>query len=119
MPLRRFTSRTAVAALSAAGLLVAACSSAPTPTRARVQAALITSGLPRAQAACATKQLFRVLTTSQLRNLAEHGTGALQTETSTALTNAIGTCTPATSAPPTTAAPGTTGQPSAPATSKP
>lgn len=117
-------SRAVLGTLSACWLVLMACSSPPTPTRSRVQAALVTSGLPRAEAACATKQLFKVLTTEQLRNLAEHGSGALQSDKSNALTNALGTCTSVTTAPSTapssSVAPGATTAPqSAPVTSNP
>ncbi len=109
------------AAIAAAAL--GACASPATPTRQRVQAALITSGIPPAEARCATKQLFTVLKGGQLRNLAEHGSGALEAKTSTALSTALGTCqsaAPTTGAPPPTVPPtATTAPQSAPATSKP
>ena len=65
-----------------------------TPSRSRVQAALVTSGLPQTEARCATKQLFTVLSRSQLRNLAESGSGALDDKATTALSTALATCVP-------------------------
>jgi hypothetical protein len=88
--------RRAGRALGAAALVVllGACGGGSTPSRSRVQAALVTSGLPRSEAACATKQLFTVLKKSQLRNLAERGSGALDDKTATALSTALATCMP-------------------------
>jgi len=82
-------------ALSAAlVVLLGACGGASTPSRDRVQAALVTSGIPVSEARCATKQLFTVLKKSQLRDLAERGSGALDEKSATALSTALGTCVP-------------------------
>lgn len=75
-------------------VLLAACSGAGTPNRSRVQAALVTSGIPVGEARCATKQLFTVLTKSQLRNLTERGSGALDDKSSSALSTALASCIP-------------------------
>jgi hypothetical protein len=92
-------------ALSAAlVVLLGACGGASTPSRDRVQAALVTSGIPVSEARCATKQLFTVLKKSQLRDLAERGSGALDEKSATALSTALGTCVPGAGS--TTTAPG-------------
>ncbi len=99
-----------------------ACSGAGTPTRSRVQAALVTSGISKTEARCATRQLFTVLSTTQLRNLAERGSGALDNKTAGALSTALGTCAsnvgPARTVP-ATSTPATTSPQTAPLTSKP
>ncbi|MDQ6697414.1 MAG: hypothetical protein M3Z46_08155 [Actinomycetota bacterium] len=74
--------------------LLAGCGGEGAPSRSRVQAALVTSGLRTSEARCATKQLFSVLSTSQLRNLAERGSGALNDKSATALSTALATCVP-------------------------
>ena len=83
--------RSLLAAFVAAASLVAGCSSAE-PSRTGVTEALITSGLPPAQARCAAAKLFTVLDGSQRRTLAEQGSGALTTSTSTKLSRAISSC---------------------------
>ncbi len=74
--------------------LLVACGSGGAPNQSRVRAALVTSGIPLAEARCATKQLFTVLKKGQLRNLAERGSGALDDKSATALSTALTTCQP-------------------------
>lgn len=112
-----------LAATTALAVLVSGCGGGTTPTRPRVQAALITSGIPAAEARCATRELFSVLSGHQLRNLAERGSGALDDKTSTALSTALGTCAPSAGSggtePDTTAPSPSTKPQTAPSTSRP
>lgn len=82
----------AVAVATAGTSLVTGCGSGPEPSRTRVTNALITSGLPPAQARCAAAKLFTVLDPSQRRALAEQGSGALKTSTSSKVSQAISSC---------------------------
>lgn len=89
---RPFAGTRLTAVAVACCLAIGGCGASHGPTKATLFDALVTAGLPRGQARCASDKVFSLLSPAARQRLAEQGASGLDTPDATKLNSALATC---------------------------